>query len=602
MFTETPGGELNWASSYNISMEAVPGTPTSGWNPGTVDALHVRGAVDEDGRAYIPHNVAADTASTQDGMALLVVSRDAGDSLISITLAKTSTELGFGNGFSAMLAVAVPILHPDYNGAVISHTDRVVSGGDPDNDGMFVIGTSLVSYATASPSSAALALREIRTIALVNGKMYRLNDGLAATVIKVEGGLTDALYEEDTMYVQAATGNGHIYMTDGLSYFDYNPKDNEVYTLPSTSFGEIPKRARLIEFWRNRLVLARSDNVPGTWHMSRSGDVHDWDQYPQTDDSAKAVSGTTSPPGLCPDTINAIVPYSNDLLWFGCDSSIWQMTGDPSVGEFDMITDEIGMSWGRPFCKDDMGALWFFGSKGGLYTWDGGLRDVASGRIRRRLRDIDLSSNYIQLVYNYADDGIHIFVIPFGDPIASPRDHYFYDKRSQSFHIDQFGSTTAKIQPTAGIVIDGDAGADRAILLGGGDGRVRRWGSGVAGIIPKSDINTPTENAAIDSYVLIGPIADVDDMSEAAMSELAMVLAPNFSGVHIEIFVTDTPDSLGEPAWRGEIHAGRNANQLVRVSGDSIYIRLRNSTVDEHWALEKATAILSYGGQIRSRT
>jgi hypothetical protein len=128
------------------------------------------------------------------------------------------------------------------------------------------------------------------------------------------------------------------------------------------------------------------------------------------------------------------------------------------------------------------------------------------------------------------------------------------------------------------------------------------WGRDDLGVIPKSDRFTNSETVAIDSYVLIGPIADVHDISEAALSELAVVLAPNYSGVHIEVFSTDTPDNLGDPVWQGEIHAGRNANQLVRISGDSIYIRFRNASADQHWSLEKCSAILSYGGQIRSDT
>lgn len=608
LIEDEDGSGLDFDGSLDLTFDIATDAKSRGWvrelansqiATGTFSLmqLQMRGAVDEAGRLYIP-GVWDDARSVFDSTAVIgvQVTGDVG----AETLVGASLVTFAEGGSSPVTSLAIPLLEPNYNDSDPDLIDFVLIGGRSFiTENYWARGMDLVAV-----TGTSTALREIKTIAFINETVWRLRitDDPPVQLNFSGGGV--ATYSDALQYLQSATGNSRIYFTDGEDYYAYNPKDDDIDKLVSENNGQIPKRARLMEFWRNRLVLARSDQLPGTWHMSRAGDVTDWDQYPQTDDTAKAVSGTTARAGLCPDSINAIVPYSDDLIWFGCDSSIWQMTGDPagSNGEWDMITDEVGMSFGRPFCKDDTGKLWFFGSKGGLYTWDNGLTDVSTGKIRRRLRDIDLGSNYIRLVYNYADDGIHIFVCPFGVAVDEPKDHYFYDKRLGSFHIDHFGTSGDKIEPTAVIVVDGDAGSDRAILLGGGDGRVRRWGSGPSGVIPKSDLLSSSDDRAIDSYVLIGPIADVHDMSEAAMSELAMVLAPDFSGVHIEVFVTDTPDSLGDPVWRGEIHAGRNANQLLRVSGDSIYLRLRNATLDEHWALEKATAILSYGGQIRSRT
>lgn len=595
---DDPVDGLQLESSLNLDMQAAAGTPTFGWKTGgTFDNLHMRGAVDDKFRAYIPYKV-TDTASTYNGDMFLVVryvAAVAGGASESIEIVLSPTVAQTGGAMPGVTSLAIPLLQPLYDDATNANTiDFAVVGGAIGTTG-FAVGVNLASYTATS------ALREIRTIVFTNGTIWRLNDpGAATQVTKKAGGA--AAYSTSMNYIQAAAGGGHIHFTDGIDYFTYSAEDNNVIPLRSTNLGEIPKRARLMEFWRNRIVLARSDRLPGSWHMSRGGDVNDWDQFPQLPDIHQAVSGVTSPAGQCPDIINAIVPYTDDVLWFGCDSSIWQLTGEPTSATFDMVTDEVGMSFGRPFCRDDTGRLWFFGSKGGLYTFNDGLQDVAKGKIRNRLRSIDLGLNYITLTYNYADDGIHIFVCPFGDPTATPTDHYFYDKRTGAFHIDKFGGASDFIEPTASLVIDGDAGKDRAILIGTGNGHVHRWGSGVDGVIPKSDQKSSGATKAIDSYVLIGPIADVHDMSEAALSELSVVLAPNYAGCHIEVFATDTPDNLGDPVWQGEIRAGRNANQLVRVTGDSIYIRMRNASLDEHWALEKCSAILSYGGQIRSVT
>ena len=37
----------------------------------------------------------------------------------------------------------------------------------------------------------------------------------------------------------------------------------------------------------------------------------------------------------------------------------------------------------------------------------------------------------------------------------------------------------------------------------------------------------------------------------------------------------------------------------VRASGDHVYVRLRNSSVDQTWAYEGGSLTLSYGGDVR---
>lgn len=626
---DVAGSGLDWATSLDLSFDrddpgggAAAHNPSSGWvkhdaaaslastgTPSTgvifrLDQVHNRGAIDEDGRLYLPYAVpdiwskyssSLAANGTDDHWYYMIVQPVPAVSGPPLSIDTTPDRAAHTVSASLPTSVSVPIVHPLYNDASIDATDHILVGGRVlhGNNERWVICKPIV---VADGTSASL--REIRTIAFSGGKVYRLNDGAAATAVKDEFDNVVS-YSQVLRYTQAASGFGHIYYSDGLKYYDYNPLTSTVSELISGFLGEIPKRCRLIEVWRNRLVLARSDELPGTWHMSRAGDATDWNIFPVIGDVAAAVSGATAPAGRVPDSINAIVPYDNDLLWFGCDSSIWQLTGNPSSGEFDLITDEVGMSFGRPYCKDDIGRLWFFGSKGGLYTWDGGLLEVAKGKIRRRLRNINLSENFIRLVYNYADDGIHIFVCPFGAASSTPKDHYFYDKRTGAFHVDKFGSLGQFVEPTAAIVIDGDLPGDRAIVLGSGDGHLHRWGVGDDGVIPKSDHRTNSVDSPIDSYVVIGPIAKVEDVTAATLSELTVILAEGFSGVHVELFTSSDPERLGEPVWSSNIGPGRNAGILCRVSGDSIYLRLRNATLDQHWAIERAAAFLSYGGRIR---
>jgi hypothetical protein len=303
-----------------------------------------------------------------------------------------------------------------------------------------------------------------------------------------------------------------------------------------------------------------------------------------------------------PDIINAIVPWTDDILLFGGDSSIWALSGDPMAGGvMDMVTDETGMSFGRPYCKDPSGSLWFFGSTGGLYLMQRGTipQRMSLGRIERQLREVDLSAFYIQLQWNQMDEGVHIFQMPFGAG-GTIVNHWFYEAKSGAYHKDKFGILgTDKIQPTAVIRLDGDTADDRTILIGGEDGRIRQWGKDSDGAIPKSDEQTTSADIAIDSYILIGPLVNSPTEAAQQVTELDAVLSSSQNGCNFEIFSSDEPDVLGTPAATGSFLAGRNDKRLIRTSGDHVFIRLRNAKVGECWAFEGASALVSYGGEVR---
>ena len=84
-----------------------------------------------------------------------------------------------------------------------------------------------------------------------------------------------------------------------------------------------------------------------------------------------AVAGNNSDAGELGDIINCLIPYSDDILIFGGDAAIWLMRGDPmDGGQIDLLTDSVGMAWGRPWCRDPYGVIYFFGSRGGVYQLD----------------------------------------------------------------------------------------------------------------------------------------------------------------------------------------------------------------------------------------
>ena len=560
---------------------------------------HIRMNIDAEGNVYVPYG-ASETASAYSEKALLVLSYDDASSTLSVDRTVSNVDVGinttYTRGYEGLqFAAAAFQANPNYEVSEADYAPIAVLGGRADSDDNALRCLRLQK----TTSDITLGLREIRKLVACNGKFYEW-DSTGFTLVNDEDGNAFA-YNTATNWVSSVAWRGSLWYSDGHYYYRYDPKDRYMEEWVAESAGTIPRNNKLLAVWRGRMVMGRSREDPGTWHMSRIGDPYDWNEFPALADQGAAISSRTASAGQCPDSINTIVPYTDDRLLFGCDNSIWQLSGDPaSGGQFDLVSDEVGMAFGQPWCKDDTGKLWFFSSRGGLYVLSGqGLQDVSRGKIRHRLQSLDLRNYTVRLVYNYRDDGVHMFVVPFGNP-RQIVDHFFYDARTGAFHVDRFGRGDGdSMQPTAVCVIDGDAADDRVVVMGCEDGRVRRWGVDENGRVPTSDAYRETTAMPIDSYVVIGPLSQTRDVAAAAVSDMTIVLGDSYSGCDYELFASDDPGDLGDPDDAGDLKAGRNGTALVRVHGDSVFLKLRNARMDETWAYEKGTAVVRYAGDVR---
>jgi hypothetical protein len=421
------------------------------------------------------------------------------------------------------------------------------------------------------------ATRTVTNTVVANGNLQTFVSGSTALATPTGG---SAALSSTAQYIQSAVLYQKVYFVDGTSQVVFDPILSTVSTWESTSSGQMPERARLVENWRGRMVLARAPDDPQNWFMSKKDDPLNWDYFPSVPTETDAVAGNNSPAGLVPDLVNAMVPYSDDLLLFGGDHSIWALVGDPAAGgRLDLISDVTGMSWGRPWAKDPNGVLYFFGSRGGLYRLiPGGKPERLSlHKIERRLQDVDLATYYIRLAYNYRDEGIHIFQMPFGAGGTSVR-HWFYEIKTDSFWEDQFGtSSSTGVQPTAAYLLDSDSFDDRTLLLGCEDSRIRQW----------SASSTNDDTVAIDSTVLLGPLAGRIEGHDTQFSGLNVVLTNTMYGGHYEMFAAEDPEDVGSIKRAGALVPGRNPPKWDRVTGPYCWIRLRNSALDENFAIER---------------
>jgi hypothetical protein len=588
------------------------------WNDSAVQGNRIRAAKDEDGTIYIPWTRAGSAADGSGTYGtdtdIITITEDykvnVGDddgSIKKFAFANIASE-AYSSGPTRTVMLPASGM-PDYSGSGTAPTTvPTVLVGANKATASENLGASLYKAELTTVTQAVQSPRDLTVLALADTDFKRVLSSGFGAVTTASGTVS---VDATAPYVQMAAAFGKIYITDGANYFEYDPTvgtGGTVSDYVSTSYGHIPKRCRLIDVWRGRVVLARDPEDPEAWHMSRVSDPNNWDNFPQNPSTADAISARNSKAGAVPGVVNTIIPYNDDLCIFGCDDSIWQITGDPRAGgQLDLITDSVGVSFGRPWCKDSVGTCYFFGSEGGLYSMSPsqGLKNLSVGRVGRQMQNIDLAANYVNLVWNYLDEGVHIFVIPFADYGASGygdiREHWFYDARNNAFHKDQFGNATNdNVQPTAAIQVNGDLFDDRVVMLGGPDGRIRRWGRDSSGNIPSDDEQTSAAvTVAIDSYVTAGPLTSVSAAQATQLTEFSAVLGDAQDGCKFEFFSADNPEVLGVAKATGALNAGRNRNKLIRVSGDSVFMRLRNASAGQRWAYESGQITISKAGDKR---
>jgi hypothetical protein len=620
-------GKIKWCAN---EMETVSGNRTGGYGyavavnsegniysigpeptgPGADDNATIRLIIDQgdDFSVQVADGAWSDTGASQssgvthpridvDGFDNVYVTKGSANIGFRVYTKTGSVLHSYTGATGANYAIAVDRRIPDYRSDLATKTVEhliLATGNDSDEANPTLHKIRLVSAAQSGDSPRALSI-----LGVSGGDIKKFT---TAGVSTPTGG-TGAL--DSGAYIQSTTLFKRAYWTDGRQYQQYSPQTNLITTYKATSAGGIPARCALIETWRGRIVLARSADEPHNWFLSKKDEPDNWDFFPPVPTETDAVAGNNSPAGLCPDIINAVVPYSEDILVFGGDHSIWALVGDPAAGgRLELVSDTTGMAFGRPWCKDPAGVLYFFGSQGGLFRWTPAARPerVSLNKIERSLQDVDLSAYYIRLVYNHRDEGIHILQIPFGAG-ATHVTHWFFELKTESFAEDHFGTSGhTNVQPTAAMVLDGDEFDDRLVLFGCEDGYVRKWDRAAKSDDTRSDGST---KIAIDSFVTIGPLqgsAEEQSGGEFQFSGLTVVLSEQDDGARYEFYAAEAPDSIGAVVHHGDLAAGRNPPRWHRVCGAYAWLRLRNAAPEQRWSLERAHLRVSPAGMARPRS
>jgi len=421
----------------------------------------------------------------------------------------------------------------------------------------------------------ALTQRTIVPYVITNGTVATFNTSSTTTATNGSGALSTT-----APVIFSSQLDGVVYFADGANEKQWTASTNTVAAW-AESAGTMPvssgNRPRLIETWRGRIVLSGVKGDDHNWFMSKMRDANNWDFAPGTATATQAVAGNQQDAGKSPDIINGMIPFSDDVLVFLGDHSVYQMTGDPAEsGRIDALSTSVGGAWGRAWCLAPDGSAYFFGSRGGVFRLVPGSKpqNITQGSIEERLVDVNLNTSLVRLAWNDREKGVNLFITDLGGGAST---HYFYDTRNNSWWLDKFA--TNDHNPTAVHVFDGDAVADRSLLVGGQDGYLRKFDYDTPG---KSD-----DSVAIDAYAYLGPI-QLQNRPKLMLTEMKGSPATGSSTVAWDLYAAETAEAAKAASSKasGTFVAGRNRSDRVRVAGHDIFVRLRNNTVNQNLVME----------------
>lgn len=443
----------------------------------------------------------------------------------------------------------------------------------------------------ASPVQPSQSGRRVILIPVSAGNVYTCDAGGTAWHSPTNStGETPPLNATGLMY--SAANNQLLFFADGTNWVYYDPVADAVKTWVFTdgsyvvdSDGNTP---RLICTWRGRTVLSGILLDPSLIIMSKISDPFNFQFNPTLPVPPDAAwSGHVGPQGLTGDVITALIPYTDDILIIGMDSSLALFRGDPNYGgSVDNVTTTIGIAWGKAWCMDPKGVVYFFSNRTGVFAFVPGNQPVRiSQAIDSLLLDVDTGSYGITMQWNDRFQQLHVWITLLTQPMATT--HYVWESRANAWWLDDF--VDANMNPVCCVTFDGNLAADRVALIGAWDGYIRSISSDAE----------DDDGEIIDSTVTIGPfLSQYGD--EVMLKEVQAIMGDNSGDVAYSIQVDQTAETAltASPVATGSWTAGRNYSDQVRRAGYAGYITISSAAA---WAMESIRLIIDPLGAVRRR-
>lgn len=431
--------------------------------------------------------------------------------------------------------------------------------------------------------------RDLFQLIVSNGVVKKLDGGTLSIPTNNSGGDLST----GTFDVRSVVAFGDAFYVDGAAAKYYKASTGTIEDWEADiSAGSFPKSGsnypRLIALWRGRALLSGIEDEPFNVFMSKATDPFDFEYGASPRTETMAVALNLEEAGAQPDIVTAMIPWTDEILVLGCEHTINILRGDPAAGgQRDVLSEGTGIVWGDAWAIDDEETIYFFGNNG-VYRLAWGTRptSLTDGRLDAVMNAVDHSTHVVRLAWDFFYKGLHVFVTP---STSASTLHYYWDRRTDSWWIDQYPDDHG---PTAVAAVNGDAPSDRALLLGGFDGYVRQ----------QAPSSFTDDGTAIESYVIYPPVRITGNSNDILGVRLMMALAELTTNLDWEVRVGNSPEEAFNAGAResGTFTSGGRRNDIRhRVRGNSLCLKVGNSTSAKTWGIEDITMEVAVAGRTR---
>ena len=423
---------------------------------------------------------------------------------------------------------------------------------------------------------------DIKLVAVAGGTAT----GLSSTgLVPITDG--SSALSTDAFAVQATEAFGKLFFVDGISTKYYDKATNTMSTWTASS-GTLPTKPRIICLYRGRVVLSGVVTDPHNYFMSAVGDPFNYNYSPATPSQTQAVAGNNSKAGLVGDIINCLIPFGDDVLLFGGDHTIYQMTGDPAAGgTVDLVSDQTGIAPGKSWAKDPDNTLYFWGQNGVYRFRVGGVpENITRGVLNNRFENLNRANNVIRLEWDYFRHGLLVHIVNTNTSIQSTC--FLYDARTDAWWPEEY---PAAYGPNCMLAFDGSESNDQVFLLGCRDGYIRRF----------NDLAKDDDGLAIESFVRFAPFIAPNHDAEVALSSILPIIQQNTADgtVRVDIYTGQSAEECfiaTKPRVRRYLsHSGRTSNITQKVRGYAVQVAI-SQVAGYPWAFEGLTVVFNPSG------
>lgn len=432
-------------------------------------------------------------------------------------------------------------------------------------------------------------------------------DSLSGDDVTIYGRLIDSTkaFEAETVTGKDNDSNTISFtgtaQTTGPFWYDWTVFGNDA------SYGTMPAKPSLICLYRGRIVTSGNKVYPHQWYMTKVNRPFNF-IYSATD-PLTAVAGHNTTAGEIGDTVEALVPYGDSFLVFGCSSSVHVLDGDPAFsGSIEAKSDEIGFYGSKAWCKDAQYNLYFFGTNG-IYKMAAGAgrpANMSEMHLPNLISDwaLDKATKRVVMVYDSERDGILICNTTLASGVNL---NYFYSFKTQGFYPETYPSTNAVF---SAMIYDALNSTYSGLCLGCNDGYVRDF------VTTARDDDVGATDTAISSYFTcpIFSLSEDTDYRGRATSitvEIAGGAAGgSFSdsdGCSVDFHVGNVAEEVLEDIKDGATphhsetftSVGRQNRIRNRMTGAFLGIKFYNSTAGETFAVNKIAVQAKPAGKIK---